>query len=1059
MRLIRAHEGLMREKIATHQGTEIKSMGDGFMVTFPDPATAIRCALDMFEALDAYNTAHPGEPIRLRMGINHGTVISESGDIYGTTVNAASRIAAKAHAGQLLVSEEARSLADGDWEYVDRGLFWLKGLRERWRLHEATRNLRGREAHVDAANVFVDREDERAALRVYVENASEGRGGFVLLTGDPGVGKTRLAEEVGEEAAARGMRYITGHSYEATKTHPFAPIVDILEQFERELEPKQFRMALGEVGGEVARLLPHLRQKFPDLPPTTDLPAEQQRRYLFSSLSAVLDGLGRDRPLLIHLDDLHIADESTLLFLEHIGPQLIDSPVLIVGTCTSPGLASSAPLQSTIDTLQRAHAVERFVIGPLGREHVAEFLRAIGGSEPPAALTDILFRDTDGNAFFIDEVVRHLIEQGRLLDAEGNWQTDIADYGVEVPDTVRLTIGRRLDALGPETRRVLTTAAVIGRDATLDLIEATCEGGEDELLDALDEAEHAGLVTSSSVHGDIRFAFAHELIRQTLLTEISLTRLQFLHVAVADAIERIYADAAPEHASDLAYHLVEAGRRADRERTIRFLMLAGDRALAAAAYAEASRHLDRAIALLSPDDLSRRAEVLELLATAERSLGQPDEAIATWHEALDLYEALDDGESVARLCLAAGNQITFWRRNSDTLELANRGLVALGDRDTPVRGGLIALQAIVAGHRGMYDDAEALFAQALEIARRHDDDRVLGMVLYSKVTNHFNYVEHADVVEFGSESIDLLRRSGDLWNLANALGFVGQSLGFMGRFEDAANVTEGTKALAERLGNWTAYVYADRARAWRHLANAPDPNCLERDGRRDLDLGMKLGYGWMCAVGYTRMSFAAFALGRWDEAVELAEQSARFERGAGEGHIGRLVLLHGYRGDHATAVARFEELEPLFPKLGERNRFGLWDSFLAAIEGLAMVGERERVGTLYDLVVEAIGHNRLFRGWDYRLNDTLAGLAAGCAQRWDDAESHFERAMTLSRELPYPLEQPEVNRFYAQMLIERGSSGDREKASGLLEEARQMYKTIGMPRHEELTRVMIAQIA
>lgn len=1060
MGVLRTHERLIRREIALHHGREIKSMGDGFMVTFEDASEAVRCALAIGSAFDGHNASRPDEPIRVRAGVNHGPVIFEGGDIYGTTVNAASRIVAKARSGQVLVSESVKESAGGDWSFVDRGLFWLKGLRERWRLFEATRRpLTAATDRGDGTLLFVDREDERAALRVYVDEATDGRGGFVLLGGDPGVGKTRLAEEIGVEGAARGMRLFTGRCYEATRAHPFAPFIDILEQVERELTPTQFRVVLGEAAGEIARLLPHLRRRFPDIPPAADLPAEQERRYLFASLGGVLEGLARERPLFVHLDDVHLADESTLLFLEQLGPGLVDLPMLIVATCTNAGLASSSALQATIDNLQRARSIERLIIKPLEREHVAEFLSAVGATPPPDELTELLYRETEGNAFFMDEVVRHLIEQDRLLTPEGAWREDIAGHGLDVPESVRLTVGRRINVLGTSTRQVLAIAAVVGRDVSLDLIEVLHEGDSDELLDALDDAERAGLITSTDLHGDVRFRFSHELIRLTLVGDVSLTRRQLLHVRVADAIEQVYASALHEHAADIAYHLVQAGRRADRDRTIRFLILAGEAALAAAAYEDASRHFDRALSLLDPTDHAQRAPVLERLATAERSLGQPDDAIATWNEALDAYEALGAGPDVARLCLAAGNQITFWRRNHETLTLVERGMHALGNEDSPVRAGLIALRAIVAGHRGDYAHAETLFAEALELARRHDDDRILGMVLYSKATNHFQYVEHRKVVEFGSESIELLRRSGELWNLANVLGFVGQSLGFLGRFDEAAAVTEGTKALAERLGNWTAYIYADRARAWRHLARAPDARMLERDGERDLALGNKLGYGWMSAVGYTRMSFASFVLGRWDEAIERARESARYERGAGEGHIGRLVLLHAYAGHRDEAIALFDELRPRFPRAGEHNRFGLWDSFLAAIEGMALIGERDAVAELYELVRRSASHDRLFRGWDYRLHETVVGIAATCARRWDDAEAHFENARRLAKELPYPLEQPEANRFYAHMLIDRDEEGDRAKADGLLAEAVVMYERLEMRRHVALVRDMLAQIA
>jgi tetratricopeptide (TPR) repeat protein len=256
-----------------------------------------------------------------------------------------------------------------------------------------------------------------------------------------------------------------------------------------------------------------------------------------------------------------------------------------------------------------------------------------------------------------------------------------------------------------------------------------------------------------------------------------------------------------------------------------------------------------------------------------------------------------------------------------------------------------------------------------------------------------------------------------------------------------------------------AYVYADRGRAWPHMARAFDPAILEADGRRDLELGRKLGYAWMQQVGYTRTAFALFVQGHWDDAIDLAQESARLETGSGLGHFGRLVLLHAYRGEKAEALRAYERFRDRFPRSGEHNRFGAWDSFLAALEGLALLGEYDEVARHVDLAVAAAVHDRLFRGWDMRLQHTVAGIALACARRFDEAEPHLREAVRLADGLPYLVEQPESRRFYAWMLLLRGRSGDAERASSLLKEALPVYRRIGMPRHEQLATSMLHHTA
>ncbi len=1059
MDLVRAHEAIVQRCLPVG-GRQIKTMGDGAMLAFDTPDLGIACALDMQDAFAQHNDEHPGEPLRVRMGLNVGPVIEEGGDIYGTTVNAVARIAAKAQRGQLLVSEAAKNSLDSDseWVLVDRGLYWLKGLRERWRLFEVARTSEAiRPAAIGAGRTpFVGREDERASLRLLLDAAIDGRGAFAVLSGDAGVGKTRLAEELSAEADGRGMRTFTARCFEASQAHPFAPFVEILERVERETDAPRFRALLGEAAPEISRLLPHLRRRYPDIPPPAELPPDQERRYLFASLRSVLSGLCYPTGAMIVLDDLHFADEPTLLFLEQLADELAAMPLFVVATYIDAEASASGPLRRTIDKLVRRRSIERIALGSLTEGEVASFLDAFGASAPPPEFVTFLFRETEGNAFFLEEVVRHLGAEDLLFDRNGAWRSP-AGALLDVPETVRLAVSRRLDALSDDSRRVLTTVSAIGRDFGLELVDRLVDVDEDALLDALDDAERAGLLTSSDDGGGVRFKFAHQLIRQTLLAEASLTRRQLLHVRVADAMEDVYTATLPEHSAEIAYHLGEAGRRADPTRTCRFLVMAGERAIEAAAYEEGARYFDRALALLPAGEPAARAPLIEKLGLAERSSGPPGAAIATWREAIDAYDAAGDRQAIARLCLDAGVQVARWLRRRESVELAERGLAALGDEPSPVRAGLIALAGIAAGDAGRYEQADERLTEALEMARGFDDDRILGMVLYSKAANHFTFSQFAQCVEYGQESVDHLRRAGDLWNLANVQGFVGQSFGWMGRFAEAYDAAEGAKPLAERLGNWVAYVYADRARAWRYLATEPDIGRLKADGRRDLELGDTLGYDWLRSVGFARMSVAAFWQGDWEEAIDLAEEAAQSEGvGAGGGHTARLFLLKAYtrqveEANGLLATLRRDVARSAMP-LSARN------SVLSAVEGLAILGRDDDAYELYPAVIDAMSDGTVFRGWDTRLIRSIAGISAGCGREWDVAEQHFEAALAQAESLPFRIEEPDTCRFFAEMLLKRGGAGDASRARELLDRAVGAYGKLGMPSHRALAERRLATL-
>src|SRR5439155_25230893 len=363
--LLRLHGTIVRERVLHHAGREIKALGDGFMVAFASPRKAISCAVDIQRALDDRNRSDPGRVLRVRIGINAGEVTEKAGDLFGAAVNAAARIAGKARGGQILIANVVKDLAGmrPDLSYVDKGLFWLKGFPERWRLFEV---FRGASAPVSEITVptlrkteFVGRDGERADLRHQVETAVSGCGTLVMIGGEPGVGKTRITEELSEEAAGHRMMTMVGHCAETEAAPPYAPVVELFETTFRAISRETLREALGDAAPEIARIMPELRRMFPDLPAPIELPPEQERRYLFNSISDFLSRASHLQPLLLVLEDLHWADEPSLLLLQHLAERLAEMPVLVVGTYRDVDLDVERPLAKTLEEVVRRRLVRR----------------------------------------------------------------------------------------------------------------------------------------------------------------------------------------------------------------------------------------------------------------------------------------------------------------------------------------------------------------------------------------------------------------------------------------------------------------------------------------------------------------------------------------------------------------------------------------------------------------------------------------------------------------------------------------------------------------------------
>jgi uncharacterized membrane protein len=416
---------------------------------------------------------------------------------------------------------------------------------------------------------FVGRESESSTIRAAIDRALSGHGSVVMLAGGPGVGTTRLAMKMAEYASRAGFRYLVGHCYERDELVPFLPFAEILESgLAQAASRDDFRRRMGANAPELAQIAPSLRRVFPDIPQPLELPPAQKRRYLFQSVSEGLANASRTRPYVLILEDLHWADEPTLSLLIHLANRVAHLPVVIIGTYRDGYSDNNPALARTLEELIRM-GIRPLKLGGLSKDATAQMLRRLSQRQTvPESLVSLIFEESQGYPFFVEEVYRHLIEEGKVFDAAGQFRIDVEIDEIDVPENVRLIIGRRLERLDENEKRALAAAAVIGRNFSFKLLNAICEIDVDELFTIVEKAQQMGIIVASSEAPEKPFTFSHELVRQTLLAGISTPRRQRLHAGVADAIARLQPDAANERAGDIEIHLVKAGSFADGDRSI-----------------------------------------------------------------------------------------------------------------------------------------------------------------------------------------------------------------------------------------------------------------------------------------------------------------------------------------------------------------------------------------------------------------------------------------------------------------------------------------------------------
>ena len=708
---------------------------------------------------------------------------------------------------------------------------------------------------------YVGRAKERELLAQLVALAAGGRGGMVLVAGEAGAGKSRLVKETSDLARQYQMAVLVGHCLDMDAPPPYQPFVEQLDQAARALAPQMFRQVLGDNAPEVARLMPELHRIYPDIAESPAIPPDQERQYLLHGFGRFVERAALRRPLVLCFEDLHWADESSLLLITALAQIAGELPLLLIGSYRPGDIGPRHRLSRAREELARNRLATEIRLTALPEADVALLLAGRAGQPPPAELVSLIYDQTEGNPFFVEEVFLHLMERGVLFDDTGRWHHGVAITDIEVPRTVRLVIERRLERAGEDVRKALTAAAVAGRTASFELLVATVGLDEDSLLDALDEAEHASLVKGQDRGGDVIYSFIHEQIRQTVLADLSAQRRQRLHVRVADAMQELLGGAAEERAADIAHHLQLAGGAAPRDRTIHYLELAARNAIAAVAPEDAVRSIDAALELLGDSDGARTAELLTVRARANRAIPRIDDALADLAAALRVAPLGPPHEAVLRQRAWLHLDRFDGQAASNDLSIVLDAVRARGDRPAE-------LDTLLALARARYvrslDDqsyapiARATYEEAYELAAAVDDRRAMIEALLSTMWFTDYWIDYAPTARANID--EALRLAADL---GDERLFIETQSAALARAA-GPDVAESAERLRERLEALHDPVRLKElyfALMWCYLSQAELDRCVETCDLA-VDLARQLGsppvqYGSIKAVALTE-------LGRYD---------------------------------------------------------------------------------------------------------------------------------------------------------------------------------------------------
>ena len=1026
-RIFRAHHTLLAETAAGHGGAEVKWLGDGLMAAFTSAADALRCAIAMQQA-----SRRPvaGERLAIRVGLNAGEAFRDETDYFGTPVVVARRLCDRATGGQILCSDLVAGLLAGRarFGFSPLGALDLKGVLKPVEALEVTYEVEPA-AGLVARLPFVGRDTELARLMGLLAEAVGGQGGLAFVVGEPGIGKTRLTEELVEAARRDGAEVLWGHCVDGDWAPPYAPFVEVVEALAAAAGPEDLRADLGTGGPVLAQLVAALTERFPDLPQPASLQPDEERFRLLDAMSQLMIARSRRSPLLVCLDDLHWADGSTVAMLRHVVRFAPGHRLLVVGTYRDAEVGADHPLHEALGALRREVEFERLKLEGLEAKAVGELLEALAEHDVLASVAAAIAAETDGNPFFIKEVLRHLVEEGRFVrGADGRWTSDHPVTELGIPEGVREVIDRRIGRLSGDARKLLSAASVFEDEVNLGVAAAVAGLDDDAALDALDEALDSQLLQPGGAVDVYRFT--HALIRHTLAGELSPSRRARLHLRAAEALAVASPEPTPARSGEIASQYHRAAGLPGAERGVEPALAAADHAQASGGHDEAVRFLRIALELLPKGD-SRRTGLLGRMATVLCWALEFDEALEVATGAADAM-AETEGRAVAArylsevayACAMAGGIVHSWK-------FAAAGLRYAEDRDV-AWAGLVSFDAERRAaddpaHPGIpHDSPERRESARILRAARLDplgpapmeavfDTRAEALESANLVVRTFWAGEYDRCLAgFEAEAAEAEGR-GRLARAARGWAFASECQSALGRLADARAALERAQALGARIGVPILPVLAARA----CLASALDD---EWEAMADA----------FAPLAHSPHPALAFGLG-WTRAV-----AARAEAG---------------RHREQEALAYLAEAVPWL------ELAPAWTIWLPVVGGLSA----EVLWLLQRLdhapAIETALREKIV-GPDFRfpLVDGRLSLGRLCALsgRHDEATHWFgEARRVLDEEGGRPLRAC-VDYDEALMYARRGEPGDGDRARPLLDAARRQFEAIGMTgwirRAEELSR-------
>jgi DNA-binding SARP family transcriptional activator/tetratricopeptide (TPR) repeat protein len=892
------------------------------------------------------------------------------------------------------------------------------------------------EATAESRGAFVGRAAELEELLGGLDAVVAGRGRLFLLSGEPGIGKSRLADELRRAAQTRGFRVLTGRCWEAGGAPAYWPWVQSLRAYVRETGPELLRIQLGAGAAELAQILPELREILPGLPEPAASDSEGARFRLFDATAEFLRNASTDRPIVLILDDLHAADTPSLMLLQFLARELGPTHLLVLGAFRDVDPIPGPPLTAMLAEVVREPVTRRLPLTGLSQRDVIEYVQLTASAIVSAELAAALHEGTEGNPLFVGETVRLLSLEGVQPDSTGNVQ-------LAIPQNVRDVIARRLAHLSEECNRLLLLASVLGREFVLDALARVGGVSDDELLETLDEAM-AARVVSEVPGGPGRLRFAHVLIRDTLYDGLTTARRVRWHRLTVEALEALYGDQPGTHLAELAHHSVAGS---DFNKGLEYARRGGERAFTLLAYEEAARLYEMALDAFELADLrdeGMRCELLISLGEAELRAGESLTAKRAFLKAADIARRLGLPHALGRAATGYGGRIMYARAGDDDhlVPLLEEGVAGLDDQDVELRTRLLARLAGALRDEPGRDRRDRLSLEAVALARGTGNPTALAYALDGRAAAIMAPDTVAECFALGSELREVAEQIGDRermfygnWHRIIVQMMTGDILAAEANLEAVSLLAE---ELRQPVQLWQVY----SAQAMLALAKGRLPLAEEL-----VTEAFSLGQRAQPEMAIPVHRLQRYALCDFQGSLEEIEPEIRELADAYPARpVFRCALahLHARVGRTAEAMDALDDLaQDGFSTLPFDMEWLYAMSLL--VETSALLDDTDSASVMYGLLLpwesfNVTDHPEGFRGAVAR----YLGILATTTGRWHEAGMHFEVALEMNERMGVRPWLARTQHDYARMLRLSGTRNEEVKAQFLLSQALATYQDLGM---------------